>query len=267
MNLTLSLAASLEELQAHRRVDYVAARVRLHPDADSCVREFKGAFLIYDGAESPVNRVMCLGLKEALLEEDLPGIEEFYAVHGLKAMLDVCPLVEENMVYILGKRGYTVYQFDSVLVHEVSSFQLEIKEPPGIVIWPVNKNNYLTWLEVVSHGFSSAESDLMSMQSICEPNYHSRNSSAYLAYLDGKPAGGGVLYVRGHMAELGGDATLPDFRRRGVQTALIQHRMKIARKMGVRQMIFVSAPGNSSERNARRAGFEMAYSRTLLLQP
>ncbi|MCF7635756.1 MAG: acetyltransferase, GNAT family [Dehalococcoides mccartyi] len=267
MNLNLHLAASLEELQAQRRADYVAARVRLHPDLDSCVREFKGAFIIYDGEASPINRVMCLGLKESILEEDLTGLEAFYNGHGLKAMLDVCPLAEEDMIYLLGKRGYTVYQFDSVLVHEVSSFRLEIKEPPGIVIWPVNKNNYLTWLDVVSRGFSAAEADLPSMQSICEPNYHSRNSSAYLAYLDGKPAGGGVLYVRGHMAELGGDATLPDFRRRGVQTALIQHRLKAARKMGVRQMVFVAAPGTSSERNARRAGFELAYSRALFLQP
>ena len=58
----------------------------------------------------------------------------------------------------------------------------------------------------------------------------------------------------------GNDATLPAFRRRGAQTALIAERL---RTVGAERIAVAEVePNSSSERNYRRCGFRIAYART-----
>jgi GNAT superfamily N-acetyltransferase len=79
-------------------------------------------------------------------------------------------------------------------------------------------------------------------------------------------AGGGSLYLHDGVALLCGAATLPAHRRRGVQAALLQARLAHARAMGCELAVVTTQPGSKSQQNVQRAGFELIYSRAILVR-
>jgi GNAT superfamily N-acetyltransferase len=81
--------------------------------------------------------------------------------------------------------------------------------------------------------------------------------TALLALLNRQPVGAASVMVVGEAAVLGGAATLPAFRRRGVQRALIEARLAVAADAGCVLAIVTADPGSSSGRNAERSGFQL----------
>ena len=89
-----------------------------------------------------------------------------------------------------------------------------------------------------------------------------RMSPCFLAEVDGKPGAAGVLSIHDNVALFGGAATVPELRRRGLQTALLHERMRYAFEHGCDLAMMVAVPGSDSQRNAERKGFRIAYTRT-----
>ncbi|GIP35266.1 N-acetyltransferase [Paenibacillus sp. J2TS4] len=85
--------------------------------------------------------------------------------------------------------------------------------------------------------------------------------SFFIGQVDGIPAGVGVMYAQGNIASLTFAATLPDYRRRGLQSALILRRMREARQLGCYLVVGQAAYASSSQNNMERAGMRLAYSR------
>ena len=88
--------------------------------------------------------------------------------------------------------------------------------------------------------------------------------SAWLARVDRQPAGGASLIIHDDLALFCGDGTLPTFRHRGVQTALLRARLAHAVAAGCRLAVICTQPGSGSQRNAERQGFRMVYARTMM---
>lgn len=93
-----------------------------------------------------------------------------------------------------------------------------------------------------------------------------------MAFAGGSPAAAGAVYVRGDYAWLGFGATLPAYRRRGAQTALLARRLAEASARGARIAVTETGerlpdkPGNSY-RNILGAGFEERYLRQNYVSP
>jgi len=76
----------------------------------------------------------------------------------------------------------------------------------------------------------------------------------FLAYWQDQPAGKGMLATCGQYAGLYWDSVLPTFRRRGIATALINTRLKIAQELGYKQVVM---QGRSASLSCyQRAGFK-----------
>jgi N-acetylglutamate synthase-like GNAT family acetyltransferase len=88
----------------------------------------------------------------------------------------------------------------------------------------------------------------------------------YLARIDGHPVGEAALHFDDRLALLAGSGTLPPFRGRGVQKALVQRRLRDARDAGCEFAVVVTAPGTRSQENVMRRGFELVYSRAILIK-
>ena len=88
----------------------------------------------------------------------------------------------------------------------------------------------------------------------------------YLAYRDGAAAGGASLHVCGGVAQLCGTATMPAHRRRGVQTALLAKRLADAARQGCDIAAVTTQPGSKSQQNVQRQGFELLYTRAILVR-
>jgi len=61
---------------------------------------------------------------------------------------------------------------------------------------------------------------------------------------------------------LAGGATVPEARRKGAQRALLNARLRHAVKAGCHIAAMGAQPGSTSQRNAEREGFRIAYTRT-----
>jgi GNAT superfamily N-acetyltransferase len=87
------------------------------------------------------------------------------------------------------------------------------------------------------------------------------------ARIGGQRAGGGSLRLDDGIAQLAGAATLPAFRRRGVQAALLRWRLAYARAAGCELAVVTTQPASKSQQNVQRAGFHLLYARQLLVKP
>ena len=90
--------------------------------------------------------------------------------------------------------------------------------------------------------------------------------SCFFALLDDRPVGPGAMYATGGHAWLGGGATLPEYRGRGAQKALIHARLDDGRSHGVTHFVVETAAPSAdgqdvSHANLVNAGFEQAYIR------
>ncbi|WP_068773688.1 GNAT family N-acetyltransferase [Paenibacillus sp. FJAT-26967] len=83
----------------------------------------------------------------------------------------------------------------------------------------------------------------------------------FLGYVDGHPAGVSVMHIDGEVASCTLAATLPEFRGRGLQTAMLQTRMHVAAKAGCRIVAAQAGFGSTSQNNMERLGMRLAYTR------
>jgi GNAT superfamily N-acetyltransferase len=94
--------------------------------------------------------------------------------------------------------------------------------------------------------------------------FEAGNGAAFLAWEEKqcRAIGAAAIAVYDGVALCFGDATPPQFRRRGVQSALIAARLAAGAAAGCPLGMAVTLPGSASQRNYERQGFHVVYTRT-----
>ena len=89
---------------------------------------------------------------------------------------------------------------------------------------------------------------------------------SFLARIDGTVVGGcgGRIIPEARIAALFGTATLPAFRNRGVQSALIERRLHEAALAGCEYAVVSTQPATGSQRNMERRSFRLAYTKLVM---
>lgn len=85
----------------------------------------------------------------------------------------------------------------------------------------------------------------------------------FVAYLGGEPCAWATLFVHGNAGVLANAYTFENARRRGCHTALLNHRLSDAAKLGLANVFTDVVPETDSHQNCRRAGFEHVTTNTL----
>ncbi|RUM03987.1 GNAT family N-acetyltransferase [Rhizobium chutanense] len=90
--------------------------------------------------------------------------------------------------------------------------------------------------------------------------------TCFFAELEGRPIATGAMYASDGYGWLGGGATVPEFRNRGAQKALIAARLNEGAVQGVRTFVVETAQPSTGEPNISHAnlialGFEQIYTR------
>ena len=88
-----------------------------------------------------------------------------------------------------------------------------------------------------------------------------KGAKGFLAYLDGQPIANAVLWSHEGVALFGGACTVPEARKQGAQRALFETRTNAALDQGCDLAVLCAQPGSTSQRNAERQGFRIAYTR------
>ncbi len=88
----------------------------------------------------------------------------------------------------------------------------------------------------------------------------SRGWRCFVARADGVAAAYGALFIAGNgVGVCAAAATLPPFRGRGLQTALLRARIAAAAHAGCDLVVAQATPGSTSQRNMQRVGLALAY--------
>src|SRR4051812_48209124 len=90
----LTLARRLERAEATSSARSVDARARVFPDRGAAWTEVAGAYVLFDGPESPITQTFGLGLFQAPTGGDFAAIEAFFAERGAPVFHEVSPLAD-----------------------------------------------------------------------------------------------------------------------------------------------------------------------------
>jgi len=257
----LSLSRRLERAEGHACTEYAEARRRLYPDSGATWIECAGAYAVFDGVDSPLTQTFGLGIFEELSPAALDAIERFFLDHAAPVLHEVSPLVGVAALDLLCRRNYRPIEISSVLYHPVE--QPAAKHPSDITVRVIGPEEAPLWTDVSARGWSHEHPELLDfllqLGTIASVR---KDGPCFLAEVGGKPGAAGVLCMHENVALFGGAATVPELRRRGLQAALLQERMRYAFEHGCDLAMMVAVPGSNSQRNAERKGFRVAYTRT-----
>jgi GNAT superfamily N-acetyltransferase len=259
------LARRLEMAQSFRSVCHAEAYQELHPEASVQIEPVGAAFAIFEKPGSPLNRCTGLGFEGPVVSADLEKIEQFYNQFDAPSRISLCPLADPSLLEMLKARGYNLERFFMVLARSLHLSEMPVEIPPGIQIRLVTPDFSALWLATVARGFSAPQEPDVGTYDILAPNFYASNAVSYLAYVDGQPAGGGGMYMHAGVVEFGGASTLPAYRGRGVHTALLEARVQAAHQMSCDLGLVLTAPGSHSQRNVQRLGFEVAYTKAVMV--
>jgi GNAT superfamily N-acetyltransferase len=256
----LELAKRLEAAEAFSCAQFAVARKRLYPESTSTCMKCAGTTVVFDGADAPTTQTFGLGLFEKLTPSALEEIEQFFLVRNAEVMHEVCPFAGAATLDLLCARGYRPFEISSVLYRAV--------EPPAethaanINVRIVGLDEAQLWSDVNAKGWTHEHPEFEDFVRDSGVLLVAREGSpCFLAEVDGRPGAAGALIVHEGVALFGGAATAPDMRRRGLQAALLEVRMRYAVEHGCDLAMMVAEAGSNSQRNAERKGFRVAYTR------
>ncbi len=254
------LARRLEEADALAGARFAEALARLRPATAAAAEPIAGGYAVYAGVGHPCTRGVGLGMDGPVSEADLDRMESFFGVRGVPTEVEVCPLAARPLLQMLGARGYRVTDFDNILARPLD--KAEMPAPPaGIVARPAEPDEIDLWARTVARGFFDPDEAPAAFQGIFETSGRVPGTRPFLAFADGRPAGGGLLMIHRGLARLAGSSTLLAFRRRGVHTALILGRLALAASERCDLATLEAPPGSVSQRIAERQGFRVVYTR------
>ncbi|QZH63129.1 GNAT family N-acetyltransferase [Mycolicibacterium farcinogenes] len=264
----VELARRIEKAES----DLIVAATRAARDrgADGLVLPVAGGFACFAEPNSPMNKVVGLGFDGLPDEAVLGEIERAFAARGSATQVELSNLADPEVTALLSGRGYRLEEFENVLARPVGD------EPAPVSDVQVRRADDLTaWVNVVVEGFAhpdgegpvSHEQFPADIVERAERDMEKAGATAYVALCDGVVAGGAMMRVAGSIAQLAGAATAPAYRRRGVQAALLATRLHEAADAGCEVAVVTTAPGSKSQHNVQRRGFQLLYTRAILVKP
>ncbi len=242
--------------------DCVDALRHYAPSDPIAAEHIAGGIAFFGGVTYPANQMVGLGLHGEVSSADVDRVEEFFRSRGVASTVVVSPLADESLRIQLGERGYTIAEFNSVLICRINAEE-PFTLPAGVAIERVTDETAKPWMRAIAEGFAQ---DISVAEDVFGGFAALPGALAFLARIEGKVVGGcgGRVIPEARIAAMFGTATVPGYRNRGVQTALIACRLQEAAKAGCEYAVVSTHPGSGSQRNMERRGFRLAYTKAVM---
>jgi hypothetical protein len=239
--------------------------------------EAGGGRALFSKPGSPLNKVLGVGLYGAVTDNDLDRIEAFYKARNTPTQIELCPLAYGDLAARLCARGFIVEAFENEVGMLIAPADQPAKDQPdqAVSVALATPEQDDLWIRVTAEGFAAFEppvggapdgKPLTTEQMIgMMSQFRHPAIRRYLAWIDGEAAGGGAAWAHDGVVGIFGTATLPRFRRRGVQAAVSIKSIEDARG-SADLAIATTAPGSTSQRTFERLGFQVLYTRTIFVK-
>ena len=258
--LDMALAREIEMAEGEAAVACARMMKAMKAESASAVESIAGGYAVYCGANSPVTQAVGLGLNGPVSREEFDRLEEFYFSRNEAVRVETCPMADGSLLEHYKERGYHVSEFSNVMVRGIAEEE-RWKAVDEIEVRRAGPGEIDLWTLTVAQGFAEHVPVTAEILDVMKLFAMGKNAECYLATVEGRVAGGATLALRAGVAGLFGASTLPEFRKRGVQTALLAARLKRAGEAGCSMAVSLAQPGSVSQRNIMRRGFRVLYTR------
>jgi GNAT superfamily N-acetyltransferase len=268
------LAARIERAEARLVADCTRCAARRRPHVETLLLPIAGGVATFAGPGSPLDKLAGLGFDGVVDETELAAIEQAFAHRGSPLQIELSCLADPSIARMLTGRGYRLMGFENVLGRALARGE---PGPTGfdVEIAKSSPDELPVWLDTVVTGFASPDAQGVAshedfpreaLEQAIGDMADADGFTRYLARRDGKVAGGATVRMSEGLAQLCGAATLPAHRRHGVQTALLLTRLCEAARAGCDLAVVTTLPGSKSQHNVQRRGFELLYTRSILVR-
>lgn len=231
-----------------------------------------GGAAVYCGPGAPMTKVIGVGVSEPLTDDVIDRVEAAYAPHGEHPGWEMATLGDLASIARLEARGYRLQRIELVLGRDLTRDASIEPLPTSITVARGPEDE---WARIAVAGFAAAETvegreapaeayDTTMLEQVVEQFAGIDSVRRYVAFVGGTPAGAASARVDDGVYQLCGAATLPAWRRRGVQSALLSARLAEACADGCDLAVVTVEPGSRSQANVQRRHFTPLYSRLVL---
>ena len=213
-------------------------------------------------ASAMLNRALGVGVAEPVSETALDEIDAFFAERGVAYGIPLTPDARPAKLSAwLEQRGFRRgYAWTKFQRHAKTAGDLDHKTE--LRVEQIGADRAEIFADVFSRAYGTPDV----MRPLLDRLPGAEGWRCFVAFEDETPAATGALFVSGTVGWLGAAGTLPDFRRRGAQGALLVARVEAGIAAGCEALVTETgeqAEGRlaASYRNIVRAGFEPVYVR------
>lgn len=280
LTATRTMAARIEAAERGTVLDF--ASLARASGCEVMIHHLAGGAAVFGGPGQPFNKIIGLGFDGTLDEQTLENVERAYDASHAEMRVELATLADPHAGALLTRRGYELAGYENVLglaldpvTVDALTLAREADAARGVIVSRV-EDETRTWIETVADGFGAPDQfdgppptesfDRQTIVDVFTASSGAPGMSLYLARLDGEVAGGGAIRITDGLAQLSGAATLPSFRRRGVQSALLRARLLDAARQGCDLAVVTTEPASKSQQNVQRAGFSLLYARAVLVR-
>jgi hypothetical protein len=271
MTGSIEMARRIEAAETRLSLEMGEVSRRSGTDGAFALRVGSGA-AVYCGPGAPMTKVIGVAIAEPLTDEVIDQVEQAFAPTGENPGWEIATFGDYASIRRLEGRGYRLQRIETVLGRDLTRASLIDPVPADIRI---ERGHDEEWARISVAGFSAAETvegrdvpgeqyDSSILEKVVQQFAGIELVRRYVAFLHGQPAGAAAARVDAGVFQLCGAATLPVFRRRGEQTAMLCARLAEARAANCDLTVVTVEPGSRSQANIQRRGFVPLYSRLVM---
>ena len=260
--LTEKLAAQFEKCDTY----YIGGRLQALEKLEgnpygADVRQFDGAtgMLVRSMPSNPVfNRVADFGTDQG---DRLDEITEWYAANKVNCRFDIVPgQATPQLLRQLAEGGFYQSGFYTVLY---GSAKIEPVNFKGVTVREIEQDELSRFgdMYIEGHNFPAKNREVLALS--IKLLFGQPDVRFYFGLVDNELAGVALLMINDGIGYLATAATLPQFRNRGCQKALLQHRMLDAAQAGCELVASHTGFASASQHNMEKMGMRLAYTKAI----
>lgn len=218
------------------------------------------AIMVKESQNLIFNRVMGAGEDTV---EVLDEIIEWYRSNRNACRFDVVPgIATPRLMAALTRRGFHHSSFYGAFYTE-ATFEQNYTPPIDVVIERIPSGDRILMADIYAAGFNLPAKSQPVMKDSLKALFDSPTTRFYGAQINDKLVAIGLLFMSDSVGYLASTTTLPQYRNRGCQMALIHQRISEAALEQCSMIVAHANFGSASQRNLEKAGLRMAYTKAI----
>jgi hypothetical protein len=253
------------------------AAVARQRDGAAFVQEIAGGVAVFTGPQSPANKMIGVGFTGVPADDALCAVEQRFQERQAPLRAEVSTLAEPEFAAALTRRGYVLQGFENALGRRLDAADAEpLDRLATLDLRIIEPADFGAWVDVFVLGFLNPDlqglpGEPLPSADVLKGILHEfadvPGLRRYALWVEGRMVASAAMRLDEEgLAQLCGAATLPEFRRRGIQSAFFHRRLADAVTAGCDLAVLTTQPGSKSQQNAHSRGFGLLYSRAVLVK-